>query len=239
VVHAAAHRCGLSLVTGGNCVGDIETCMLRPLVRGETLTQWRLCSSAEHIVWTHDAHGVPLCKLPPHAHRWLVRWKRTLERRSDSHSDRWWSLFRVESSDPASARVIWGDFGRAPRAAVLDPGDSTIPLNTCYSVTCPAIDDALAFCAILNSDVAAAWLAIIAEPARGGYHRYLGWTVARIPIPSDWPRARRILAPIADRARSGDVPTATELRAAVLNAYSLPVSALDSLLAWTDARKND
>jgi hypothetical protein len=213
--------------------------MLRPLVRGETLTQWRLCSSAEHIVWTHDAHGVPLCKLPPHAHRWLVRWKRTLERRSDSHSDRWWSLFRVESSDPASARVIWGDFGRAPRAAVLDPGDSTIPLNTCYSVTCPAIDDALAFCAILNSDVAAAWLAIIAEPARGGYHRYLGWTVARIPIPSDWPRARRILAPIADRARSGDVPTATELRAAVLNAYSLPVSALDSLLAWTDARKND
>jgi hypothetical protein len=239
VVHAAAHRCGLSLVTGGNCVGDIETCMLRPLVRGETLTQWRLCSSAEHIVWTHDAHGVPLCKLPPHAHRWLVRWKRTLERRSDSHSDRWWSLFRVESSDPASARVIWGDFGRAPRAAVLDPGDSTIPLNTCYSVTCPAIDDALAFCAILNSDVAAAWLAIIAEPARGGYHRYLGWTVARIPIPSDWPRARRILAPIADRARSVDVPTATELRAAVLNAYSLPVSALDSLLAWTDARKND
>ena len=239
VVQAAVHRCGLSPVTNGGCVDDIETCMLRPLVRGETLTRWRLHSSDERVVWTHDAHGAPLRELPPHAHRWLVRWKRTLERRSDSHSDRWWSLFRIESADSASARVIWGDFGRAPRAAVLDPGDPTVPLNSCYSVTCPAIDDALAFCAILNSDVAAAWLAIIAEPARGGYHRYLGWTVARLPIPFDWPRARHILAPVAHRARSGTVPTAAELRSAVLDAYSLPPSALDSLLAWTDARKDD
>ena len=80
---------------------------------------------------------------------------------------------------------------------------------------------------------------MIAEPARGGYHRYLGWTVARLPIPIDWPRARRLLAPIAERARCGDEPTDSGLSAAVLDAYNLPASAIDPLLAWTDACKND
>ncbi|HEY5087568.1 MAG TPA: hypothetical protein VII66_09450, partial [Gemmatimonadaceae bacterium] len=103
------------------------------------------------------------------------------------------------------------------------------------SVTCPGMDDALAFAAILNSEVAAAWLSVIAEPARGRYYRYLGWTIARLPIPIDWPRARRLLAPIAEAARCGNVPGANELRSAVLDAYSLTPCTLDPLLAWTDA----
>jgi hypothetical protein len=235
IVSAGAIRRDVTPVSAGTRHGEIETCMLRPLVRGETVTRWRIINNDERIIWTHDKSGNPLRELPPHAHRWLLRSRRMLERRSDSHSDRWWSLFRVESAEPTSPRVIWADFGRAPRAAVLDSGDPTVPLNTCYSVTCPDMSDALAFCAILNSDVAAAWLAVIAEPARGGYHRYLGWTVARLPIPTDWPRARRLLAPIAATARRGEIPDASTLNAAVLDAYGLKAESLDRLLAWTNA----
>jgi hypothetical protein len=243
VVCANAGGSDFTRITSRNAQGNVETRMLRPLVRGETLTHWRVTSNDERIIWTHGDDGRPLRDLPPHAHRWLLRSKRKLERRSDSRSERWWSLFRTESADPGSARVVWGDIGRAPRAAVLGPGDRTVPLNSCYSVTCPSLDDALTLCVILNSDVAAAWLAVIAEPARGGYHRYLGWTVARLPVPRDWPRACHILAPIASRARSGNVPSAATIRAAVLEAYNLTPTSVDPLLAWTDAwtdaRKDD
>jgi hypothetical protein len=100
------------------------------------------------------------------------------------------------------------------------------------------MDDALAFCALLNSSIAAAWLAVLAEPARGHYHRYLGWTIARLPIPIDWPRARRLLAPIAERARNGDQPAPSELSNAVLCAYELSGADIRPLLEWTDAVTN-
>ncbi|HEY5086856.1 MAG TPA: N-6 DNA methylase, partial [Gemmatimonadaceae bacterium] len=162
LVRASSRGCDrTSVVTESRC-GEIETDVLRPLVRGETLTNWRLTHNDERIIWTHDTTGAPLRELPPHALRWLARSKRALERRSDSRSNRWWSLFRVESADSASHRVVWADFGRVPHAAVIESGDPTVPLNTCYSVTCPGMDDALAFAAILNSEVAAAWLSVIA-----------------------------------------------------------------------------
>jgi hypothetical protein len=239
VVNALATDSLLTAVAADNRLGEIETHLLRPLVRGETLTQWRLPQNNERIIWTHDPTGHAFRQLPPHALRWLARSRRALEQRSDSRSDRWWSLFRVESAESEHARVVWADFGRAPRAAVLDVGDPTVPLNTCYSITCPTPADAVAFAAILNSEIAAAWLAVIAEPARGGYHRYLGWTVARLPIPIDWPRARRILAPIAEAALRGRQPAAAELNTLVLDAYELTAPALDPLLAWIHARIND
>lgn len=239
IVNATCSDSGPTPISIGNCRGEIETELLRPLVRGETLTRWLLAPNDERIIWTHDATGRPLGELPPHALRWLTRSRRTLERRTDSHSVRWWSLFRIESADSKSPRVVWADFGRAPRAAVLQPGDATVPLNTCYSVTCPTPDDALAFAAILNSEIAAAWLAAIAEPARGGYHRYLGWTIARLPIPNDWPAARRVLAPMAESARRGDPPPSSELSAAVLDAYELTASVFEPLLSWTHACKDD
>ncbi len=239
VVNLAGMNSELSPISVANRRGEIETRLLRPLVRGETLTQWLVARNDDRIIWTHDPAGQPIRELPPHALRWLTRSRRALERRTDARSDHWWSLFRIDSAECILPRVVWGDFGRAPRAAILDAGDTTVPLNTCYSVACPTRQDALAFAAILNSEIAAAWLGAIAEPARGGYHRYLGWTVARLPVPIDWPRARRLLAPIGDRARCGNLPSAHELNAVVLNAYALTASALDPLLAWTHVRKND
>ena len=239
VVRAGEAGCDVTNVACDGKRGQVETQLLRPLVRGETLTRWRLAPDHERIIWTHDDTAAPLRTLPPHAHRWLARSRRALERRSDSRTDRWWSLFRVESACARSPRVIWADFGRTPRAAVLDVGDPTVPLNTCYSVTCPDIADALAFAAILNSRIAAAWLAAIAEPARGGYHRYLGWTIARLPVPHDWSRAVGLLAPVAECARSGNEPANDDLDALVLAAYNVNHSAVEPLLEWTYVRKND
>ncbi len=232
VVRAITADPNMTSISASGRDGQIETAMLRPLVRGETLTPWRLGGSDERIIWTHDPSTKPLHALPPNAERWLSTFRRKLEQRSDSHSNRWWSLFRIESAESTSARVIWSDFGRVPRAAVLEAGDPTVPLNTCYSVTCPTYADALAFAAILNSDVAAAWLAAIAEPARGSFNRYLGWTIARLPIPIDWPRARRILAPLAETAMHGESLTSTTLRAAVLDAYKVHDAGVAALLAW-------
>lgn len=214
---------------------EIEVGVLRPLVRGETMTRWTLNANSERIIWTHGAEGRPVRTLPPLTYRWLSRYRRALERRTDARSDRWWSLFRTEAADPAMPRVVWSDFGLSPRAAVLAPGDPTVPLNTCYSVACRHTDDALALAAILNSSIAAAWLSVIAEPARGGYHRYLGWTVARLPLPTDWPRARNMLAPVARRACLGDAPTTAALDAVVLDCYHLAVPAVEALLNWVDA----
>jgi hypothetical protein len=107
-----------------------------------------------------------------------------------------------------------------------------VPLNSCYALSCEERDDALAIATLLNSPIAAAWLGAIAEPARGGWHRYLAWTVSLLPLPHDWPRARAILAPIAERAIAGDVPAGHELLEAVYGAYRLKHVDVAPLLAW-------
>ncbi|MDQ2889951.1 MAG: hypothetical protein M3R65_05280 [Gemmatimonadota bacterium] len=162
VVSAGPETDGVTTVTRGSRRGFIETSLLRPLVRGETVTAWRLSPNDERIIWTHAPDGAPLRCLPPRACDWLARRRGALERRTDSRSARWWSLFRLDSAECALPRVVWADFGRTPRAAVIDALDPTVPLNTCYTVTCPTDADALAFAAVLNSRIAAAWLAVIA-----------------------------------------------------------------------------
>jgi hypothetical protein len=144
----------------------------------------------------------------------------------------WWSLFRTEAADCSRARVVWSDFGRRPRAALLGAGDNTVPLNSCYVVPCDDNVDALTLTTLLNSPVAAAWLNAVAEPARGGWHRYLAWTVALLPLPRDWPRARHILAPLAERALLGDAPTDDELYDAACAAYRVRRCDVAPLVAW-------
>ena len=184
-------------------------------------------------MWTHAPTGLPLPALPPAAVRWLAPWRRRLTARADLRGTRaWWSLFRTEGATASSPRVVWSDFGRSPRAAVIAAGDPTVPLNSCYVLACPDLDDALALAALLNSRLAAAWLNAIAEPARGGWHRYLGWTMSLLPLPSDWARARSILAPLAERAACDSAPTDAELLDAVCRAYRLKRVDVAPLLAW-------
>lgn len=221
-------------VRSGAAEGLVEEALLRPLARGEHLRAWGLAPHAltAAIVWTHDARGTPVAELPPHARRWLLRWRRRLEQRTDGRGGRWWALFRTEAARTDRPRVVWGDIGRAPRALVLRAGDRTVPLNTCYVLRAPTEDDAHALAALLNSPVAAAWLGTIAEPARGGYRRYLGWTCARLPVPRDWPRARAVLAPLGRAGRDGAPPDDGTLLRAACEAYRITPSSIAPLLEW-------
>jgi hypothetical protein len=222
------------MVTQGERRGAVERAVVRPLVRGETIEPWRLRPTSSAILWTHDTTGAPLDVLPRGAARWLAPWRHRLAERSDLRGARaWWSLFRTEAADCARTRVVWCDFGRAPRAAVLPAGDPTVPLNSCYVLPCNDHDDALAIAALLNSPLAAAWLGAIAEPARGGWHRYLAWTVALLPLPHDWPRARALLAPLAERAILDEAPSTLALLDAVCGAYRLKAAEVAPLLAWS------
>jgi hypothetical protein len=213
----------------------IEREMLRPLLRGERLRRWMTPPSREAIIWTHDSSDAPVRELPPHAARWFARWRRTLSARADARhrTRRWWSLFRTESARVDSPRVVWCDVGREPRASLLEAGTPCVPLNSCYVARCADACDAAAFTALLNGAIARAWLAALAEPARGGYHRYLGWTLALLPVPADWPRARNILAPLAERALHACPPGEVELLEASLEAYQLPRAATAPLVAWS------
>jgi hypothetical protein len=222
------------IVTRGARQGTLERELVRPMVRGEMVVPWRLRPTSSGIVWTHDSDGAPLRVLPPRAARWLAPWRRRLAARSDLRGTRaWWSLFRTEAADCRRARVVWCDFGRTPRAAVIPAGDPTVPLNSCYVLACDDACDALAVAALLNSALAAAWLGAIAEPARGGWHRFLAWTVGLLPLPHDWPRARSLLAPLAERAIDGDPPGALELLDVVCAAYRLKQAEVAPLLAWS------
>ncbi|MEO5590421.1 MAG: hypothetical protein ABIS03_12600, partial [Gemmatimonadaceae bacterium] len=211
----------------------LESRLLRPLVRGESIRRWTVTPTDERILWPHDEQGSPLTELPPLAGRWLAGWRTLLERRSDAgHRREWWEIFRTESADDSLPRVVWSDFGKRPRAAVIQAGDRSVPINTSYVVRCPHSDDAHALTALLNSSIVAAWLNVIAEPARGGFRRYLGWTVSLLPIPVDWARAKALLAPISIGAAEGQVPADNELTEAVLGAYDIPHNHAAALVAW-------
>jgi hypothetical protein len=201
-----------SVVNADGEHGSVELDLLRPALRGDHVIPWTRPLADEWIVWTHDERGAPLARLPDRARAWLRRRYDDLAQRSDaSHARRWWSLFRVEAAAASAPRVVWADFGRRPRALVLPLGDPTVPLNTCYVLSCPDERDAWALAALLNSRIAAAWLNALAEPARGGYRRYLGWTVGQLPLPRDWTRARDLLCAL--RGADEDAVTAGALRA--------------------------
>lgn len=219
-------------VTSGERRGAIERSLLRPALRGEDLSPFGTALSTEAIVWTHDDALQVRRSLPPRTAHWLSHWRRTLERRTDVRArDRWWSLYRLDGA-AAGWRVVWGDVGRAPRAVVLAPDDLTVPMNSCYVLRAPTAEDADALATWLNAPLATAWLGAIAEPARGGYHRFLGWTMARLPLPADWVAARALLAPVGRAARCGAKPSTPELHALSLRAFRLSATTMDPLVTW-------
>ena len=223
----------VACISAGHRRGEIERALLRPTIRGETVAPWAITGRREYIVWPHGADGASLRELAPLVRAWLSPHRDRLIRRTDLHdSRRWWSVFRTEGAAFDCPRVIWADFGLRPRAIVVEENDKVVALNTCYVVRCRRIDDARALAAILNGPLAAAWLNAIAEPARGGYRRYLGWTLAMLPVPARWTRARKALAPLGERAAQGDIPTDAELLEAMLESYRLRLDRVQPLLSW-------
>jgi hypothetical protein len=207
--------------------------MLRPLLRGDAVTMWKVDHGTDAIVFPHARDLGPLAELPPLARRWLQPWRARRAARTDAHGRApWWSLFRLEGARSDAPRVVWADLARAPRAAVIPAGDAMVPLNSCYVVVARDIDDAHALAAWLNAPLAAAWLGALAEPARGGYRRLLGWTVSLLPVPRDWDRAAAGLASLGARGVQGDAPCADELLDAALEALGLAHHQVEALLTW-------
>ncbi|MEO5588120.1 MAG: hypothetical protein ABIS03_00940, partial [Gemmatimonadaceae bacterium] len=131
----------LARVQSANRSGLIERQLLRPLIRGEDIPHAGFTHSPSpedagkdrRILWTHGADGSPLKSLPPRALRWLNFWRRALESRCDARANiPWWSLFRTEAARAQTSRVVWADIGKRLRTTVLQSGDPSVPLNTCY-----------------------------------------------------------------------------------------------------------
>lgn len=212
----------------------LEASLIRRVIKGDSIVQWTIKETNERIVWTHSTDGGPLRTLPPLAMEWFRNWRRQLYARTDfRHGKEWWRVFRTESADSSCARVVWSDISRAPRAAVIPPGDNSIPLNTCYVLRCDSEINARALAALLNSPLVASWLSQIAEPAQGGYNRYLGWTMAMVPIPRRWERSKHILADLSVRASRGDIPHGDEVFNTTLKAYGLNNDDVQDMMAWT------
>ncbi|WP_434478522.1 Eco57I restriction-modification methylase domain-containing protein [Gemmatimonas sp.] len=247
LVHADEHlddAATVSALFGTPRQAVIERTLLRPALRGEAIgTSNRSDSSAAsetprdvRVLWTHAADGTPLRTLPPATTRWLAHWRPQLQTRGDAKANQpWWTLFRTEAARADTPRVVWADMGRRLRSTVLATGDPTVPLNSCYVLRTPTMADALAVHALFASTVVNAWLDVLAEPARGGFRRYLGWTVAALPTPADWPRAVRLLRPfgaaLMSHSASRDHASAA-LDAAVLEAYQLTPLLVSPLLDW-------
>jgi hypothetical protein len=233
IVDAISESGEYTEIRSGTSTGIIERRLLRPLYRGDSINRWRLELLTTRIIWTHNGAGEPLRELPAHAKKWLSSYRRELEQRTDSRNGGpWWRLFRTDSASAECTRVIWADFGRAPTASIVEAGCDAVFLNSCYVAMCRDAESAIALMVVLNSPIAAAWLNAIAEPARGGYRRYLGWTVSLLPLPTDWERAKRILGPIGRAAMEGDVPSIDTIRGATLEAYRLRDRDVESLILW-------
>jgi hypothetical protein len=196
------------------------------VLRGEEVRPWTRTATQDLIVWTHGVDGQPLARLPDGVARWLAPHRRLLAARSDARrATRWWSVFRTDAAATDKPRVVWADIGRSVRAIVLPAGDQTVPLNTCYVARCGSDEDALALCSLLNSSLVSAWLSVIAEQARGGYRRYLGWTISQLPIPREWDSCRSALARAAG-------PEPDHLLELAISAYGLRRIDVEPLLIW-------
>jgi len=241
------HACGIGRITLGVKTGynaafipeegsdPVEPSLMRPLLRGEDVTPWT-CAASRRIIWTHGRTGAPLERLPPLARMHFATHRYALEQRRDARGARWWAVFRTEGARYDHPRVVWADVTRSPRAAVLRTGDDTVPLNTCYVVSCRDDGDAFTLAALLNSPIAAAWLGALAEPARGGYRRLLAWTMALFPVPDDWDRARDVLGTLGACAVQGHRIAAADLLQAACQAYRIRPNCLTALCNWLDHR---
>jgi hypothetical protein len=235
LVRATEHGDELATIRGApdRRTSTVERRSLRPALAGHAVGRAEPASDGLRIVWTHDALGQPLRALPPHTARWLRRFRPRLEARRDAGGRRpWWALYRTDAARTGSPRLVWADFGRQLRSTVLDAGDPTVPLNTCYVLATPSLEDAWALDALLTSPVADAWLDVLAEPARGGWKRFLGWTVAALPVPARWTHVRPALAALGRRRALGDPPGPDEHRRVVVAAFGLTERDVAPLLAW-------
>ena len=177
--------CHLGLKTGANRIfldpPEVEGDLLRWALRGRDLTPF-MARRRTRLLWTHQADGSPLPRLPPRAEAYLAPHLPLLRSRADYAGGPPWTLFRAR---PAAAphRVVWADLARELRAASLTGQADTIPLNSCYVALLKSDAEADRLAAWLNSSWLRAAARAGAVPAAGGCARYTANTVGALPLP--------------------------------------------------------
>ncbi|MCA9561903.1 MAG: hypothetical protein KC561_00375, partial [Myxococcales bacterium] len=187
--------------------------------------------SRQRLLLLHDRKtGDPFPKVSDEVVDYIRRHEPRLMARTDLHStDRPWRVFRTGSIRP-NYRVIWRDIATQLEAAVLEPGESAVPLNSCYYVEAADATEAYLVAAIANSTWARAFAASYAEPAMNGHYRFMAWVFGMLPWPKHLrPESRiaRRLVGLARRAQATGTltsPTRDEIDRLLAVAYGLEVS---------------
>jgi len=183
----------------------LEREVLVPVLRGADLSPYGAAATQRMIFGYHsELEAWPRREaLPALAQTWLARHAAQLQRRKGLRPDEpLWTLFRVHP-DMGKAKVVWRDIGRRVAASYVPAhADLVLPLNTVYYTAVPDDETGYLLAALLNSRSAQAFADAIAEPARGGYHRYFSWVISLLPWPfgAVAPVERRRLAALSARA---------------------------------------
>ncbi|MFI5235949.1 MAG: hypothetical protein ACHQXA_09580, partial [Gemmatimonadales bacterium] len=176
----------LGVKTGSNAAfldpdPTVEEALVRSAVRGRDVRPFEI-KTTRRILWTHDARGRPLGRLPPGAEQHLARWREVLEKRADGRDGPWWALFRVRPA-LAEHRVVWPDLARSLGAAVLSDAPDVIPLNSCYLTVAASSAEAHALGAWLNAGPIRVLGRLRADPAMNGFARFNARAVGAVPFP--------------------------------------------------------
>lgn len=183
----------LLVTTEGGEITRIEDEMLRPVLRGENIREWRF-EVAQWIIWTHDdTSGDALPELPPLANSYFEnnRQTRRLKHRSDWNTGMpVWTIFRVDDTKLVD-KVAWRRLSKKMEALYL-PKDyrdralgvrRLIPIQTVYLIPTPRRKNAYILSALLNSLPIRSYIMSFAEKASGSFFEYVGWIVGLVPLP--------------------------------------------------------
>jgi len=124
----------------------------------------------------------PANHLPADLAGYFAKHRARLLARSDHGAGPPWQVFRTHCLAP-SHRVVWRDIATRLEAAVVPPGASPLPLNTCYYFDVADEYEAHLLAGLLNSEPIRAYAAAIAEPAMNGHHRFMAWVIESLPYP--------------------------------------------------------
>jgi type I restriction-modification system DNA methylase subunit len=170
----------------------VEEELLYPFVRGEDISQFSY-SPGGYIIWTHDANGEVLKKLPNNAERYFLQneTQQHLKRRADYRKNMpIWTIFRV-SKGKLQQKAAWHRLSKRMNAVVLPKtyddkilgSRNLIVIQTVYFISSADSKLCARIVVLMNSTPVRTFIKSFAERASGGYYEHLSWTVGLLPMP--------------------------------------------------------
>ena len=175
----------------------IERGLLRPLVRGRNVDEWRF-EVENYIIWTHDDDGVVLKKLPPHATNYFDTNRGTLVARKT-----WQVSAMMEEGAPfwvignadkavAKGKIAWQEIAKKIEAVSLPSTHKDRKLGNLRLIVDHKLfflesaneNVGLALTAFLNSVLANAFAATIVTRTGAEYCNFSSWVIGLLPVDS-------------------------------------------------------